>query len=1173
LVRVVLPDVVRRLGDGPVDHETYKAAASAVLLEFRANSRTVRLRCLDVRAVGDADDGIFALRLSRFSEPDWTWEGARARGRFESGQGQAGYAWSGEVVGLDDTDAGIFVKADAGSPPCTGDFFVEPYEYLADLNRLFNGDLASDFAPTISIGLAGADGRLRPVPLAPPANARGLLDIWKSSWAYIWGPPGCGKTYTIGRQVAALLGDPSERVLVVSTTNKATDEVALSLGRGIRDAGHAVSRTSVARVGSGADIDRYLEEGLEEIVVGGEAWQRRHLSLLLRQHAAERSAAAKARLWAQIQAARQALSTGRSSVADVDSRVVVATAFAAVRDLCADGSRERVRRGVAPFTTIVVDEGGLVSRASIAALSSWAARRVVIVGDQRQLSPISRINRLFPSHVARWVAASGLAHVTRSTAATHVLTVQHRMHPSIRQAVSEYQYDGLLTDAPRVTERETPLHSNLQGGPRAAWYVLDEDVGGQVPHIRAERGPGNKSWIRSRSREVVQRLLTTHPSLRTANVLFITPFAAQARLMSSACGELDLDSWRASTVHRQQGAEADVVIFDTVNAGSTGWAHDEWKRLINVGISRARHLLILLASRAEMQQPYLAPLANHLAPVVLAGSGGQLKWKPCPKEAASHSGPSSMQLDPSSVGGQIAARKALRPILSAEQQRLCELKLDGKPRLIRGVAGSGKTAVLAHWVAKELTSPTPPEKLWVVYANAALGGLLRDALEMAWSGLKQEGAYPWGRVELAHILDLLSVLEVECHLQPPSGDGAIFDFERRAEAILQKMPAPRCNALFLDEAQDFGHSTLRLLAGLIHQGNEDDPRSRNINIFYDNAQNVFGRGTPSWVDLGLDMRGRSTVMKESFRSTQVISEFALNVLYRLNPPERDPDHLELVERQLIEAERRNDRQWWRVRYNQVLGPAPEFRLYPDRAQEIGAVCKQVRHLITSEGVKPGDIRIVANDGRARRDVTQLLSAALADANVSVDQQTAQTYQTRENLVIVTTAHSLKGHESEVVFVLAADKFAAKQDAAGGQATLPHVLYVALTRARSLLYVSAITRSAGSPGAEIVEALQTSLEDLRSVPRETVASTKGELVDGVLDGVDPPHREWAASLFKRFEPHVGPVLRPDGSIVTEPLFWIESQQGRHAFLKNTATPFMAQELEDAGFSVLAAGSAV
>ena len=54
-----------------------------------------------------------------------------------------------------------------------------------------------------------------------------------------------------------------------------------------------------------------------------------------------------------------------------------------------------------------------------------------------------------------------------------------------------------------------------------------------------------------------------------------------------------------------------MVVFDTVNAGSCGWPHDEWKRLVNVGLSRAREFVLLLASRAEMNEPYLRPLLDN----------------------------------------------------------------------------------------------------------------------------------------------------------------------------------------------------------------------------------------------------------------------------------------------------------------------------------------------------------------------------------------------------------------------------------------------------------------------------------------------------------------------------------------------------------------------------------
>jgi len=107
------------------------------------------------------------------------------------------------------------------------------------------------------------------------------------------------------------------------------------------------------------------------------------------------------------------------------------------------------------------------------------------------------------------------------------------------------------------------------------------------------------------------------------------------------------------------------------------------------------------------------------------------------------------------------------------------------------------------------------------------------------------------------------------------------------------------------------------------------------------------------------MRGRSTVMKESFRSTQPITEYALNVLYRLRPPERDPDHRELFERDLIERSDRNRRPWWRVRFNQVQGPAPNFRRYATRQQELREVAARVESWIRKDGVKPRHIRIVS----------------------------------------------------------------------------------------------------------------------------------------------------------------------------------------------------------------------
>lgn len=82
---------------------------------------------------------------------------------------------------------------------------------------------------------------------------------------------------------------------------------------------------------------------------------------------------------------------------DADVRTVVATAFKTLRFLDDERVRRMIEVGEAPFTTIVIDEAGLISRAAVAALSLLASRRIVLIGDSKQLAPVSRISRLLPA--------------------------------------------------------------------------------------------------------------------------------------------------------------------------------------------------------------------------------------------------------------------------------------------------------------------------------------------------------------------------------------------------------------------------------------------------------------------------------------------------------------------------------------------------------------------------------------------------------------------------------------------------------------------------------------------------------------------------------------------------------------------------------------------------------
>ena len=1168
-------------------------AAEAVKREYRNSVRWKRLRCRKVSRASDGlDESIFILELGQSVEFDWTWEGAVAFRPLDidsftgnsdptddfvsDGEEEpTGFGWSGEVVEVDEESGRIFVwVSDPDSPPTTGSFYVRPFEFLACLHSIYCDQSQRELRSRLPARLNASRGDVHP-PLAniPSGGLDSLTGLWSHSWSVLWGPPGTGKTFTVGQQVATCLADRSERILVVSTTNKATDEVALSIGRATRSKNTADPDSGrILRIGKSAHFEVYEDQGLAGLLRGTETELLRQTGQLTKELHRVETHEQRALIRKQIQALRRAMKDASfKAFISEEVQVVVATSFKALTLLTDDTIRASLESGHAPFTTIFIDEAGLISRATASALSLLASRRVVLVGDSKQLAPISRISRILPTSQATWLAASGLSHLRsleRTHQAVHILREQHRMHPDVCAVVSSYQYENQLKNGSTVTNRSSALPSIVDGQPRSIWYVLDED-GDDLPSIRAERGPGNKSWIRPKTRSVLKKLFADE-DLRKARGLFISPFVAQARDIRRFFAEEGIESWSSATVHSQQGTEADFVIFDTVNAGSCGWPYDEWKRLVNVGLSRAREFVLVLASRAEMREPYLKTLITDLAPRTLKAANKSHKWTEASAKIE-YEVPESVASNPHLIGNQIAQRKELRPVLSFEQQRLCGLTMDGKPRLVRGVAGSGKTVVLAHWVLKTMQrlKDRPDTKIWGVYANRSLQRLIMDTVEDAWKTEGDGKPFPWDRVELCHVMDLLKYLLPEVGLQMQPSE---FDYDKAAAAYLNRRDAedvqPRCDAMFIDEAQDMGPNTLKLLSSLVARSDDDDPNSRSVNIFYDNAQNVYGRSTPKWSDLGLDMKGRSTVMKESFRSTKPITEFALNVLYRLQPSELEGDHKELVKRGLIEPIKRNGRDWWNVRFNQVDGPAPLLKKFGSVDEEFEALGRQLVRWIRDEGVKPSDICILYNTKGIAERIEEQVAPKLKAIGVNVLVETSKAFSGDPFTVTVTTPHSFKGYDAEIAVIAGADQFTAK-----GKGVLANNLYVAMTRARSILAIYG-KQSPNSEQNRILDVLEECMDTLLDRPKvEKHVSTLDEQEE-VIQKIGVEHRRWLKQIWKDHWVEQEPLCAEDGEILAEPLFWFKVGEKTYAcFGDRSPGRSELDRLEDAGVERIVPGRSI
>ena len=206
--------------------EEFKEVATAITQEHRASSEWKRLHCLHVECI-EPTERLFRMDTGRALGLDG-WEGstalrppggtARESQLTQCEHEEDRLSWSGPVVEADETTGSLFVAVDGARAPTRGTFYVRPFQFTALLKQLYTAPEHAALRFRLSILLhAAAHGGGD----APFAGA------WSDPWNILWGPPGTGKTRLIGTRVAELLENLTERILVVSTTNDATDQAAI----------------------------------------------------------------------------------------------------------------------------------------------------------------------------------------------------------------------------------------------------------------------------------------------------------------------------------------------------------------------------------------------------------------------------------------------------------------------------------------------------------------------------------------------------------------------------------------------------------------------------------------------------------------------------------------------------------------------------------------------------------------------------------------------------------------------------------------------------------------------------------------------------------------------------------------------------------------------------------
>jgi hypothetical protein len=432
-----------------------------------------------------------------------------------------------------------------------------------------------------------------PHPFLNPAQHEALQKAMECTVSFIWGPPGTGKTATLGHIATAYLA-AGKRVLFVSNTNRAVDV-------GLQSILNALALAKKPHLAP--RVTRFGELALQTPELSAIHFEAQMVHKLAAAQQAAESAGAAAK------------------EATVNERVELGR-FRCVGTTLARLCTSELLTDM-QFDAVIVDEASMVNLPYVLVAATHATAHIVFAGDPMQLPPIAQAekdpHRSF-LETDIYLFASGARQPSdlfswhdQYPQVTSFFDVQYRLSDHLAEVISTVFYEGRLSTGDREKRRETVGDSRifvLDASPLDPHLELDTEGSGFRPVNRVHMGL---------ALQVAQRLVM-QSGFRPEEIGIITPFRHSARHYWRELRKLGMDAIETGTVHTFQGREKQVIIFDTVMTGErtqtgnkrhyTVRPFDELKnglsvpRLLNVALSRCKDRLVVVADLDHIHRAY-----------------------------------------------------------------------------------------------------------------------------------------------------------------------------------------------------------------------------------------------------------------------------------------------------------------------------------------------------------------------------------------------------------------------------------------------------------------------------------------------------------------------------------------------------------------------------------------
>ncbi|WP_139991867.1 3'-5' exonuclease [Paenibacillus paridis] len=368
-------------------------------------------------------------------------------------------------------------------------------------------------------------------------------------------------------------------------------------------------------------------------------------------------------------------------------------------------------------------------------------------------------------------------------------------------------------------------------------------------------------------------------------------------------------------------------------------------------------------------------------------------------------------------------------------------QLGDRHRLIRGVAGSGKTLVLASR-AKILAKQHPEWKILVLCYGIPLSRSLQQMINRMmdepedlfdWVNLAEENQTisQHHNVEVYNFHEWLrKVLNVR-DIDVP----VLIEKLERKEAIL-----PSYEAILIDEGQDFDPEWLRLLNHMLN------PNTQNLLLVEDRAQSIFKRKSSLLQNTGLDFRGRSRILSINYRNTAQIVQFAWDFyqhhsVLQNKVQEGSLDGIEIIPPQ---STRRK-------------GPEPLIKRCNSFCEEIQSVIKHIIDLHTIKNIPYSEMvilyRVKNNYQTSYIDIIrkQVEEAGLPYKWITENSETKREFDKASEKIKISTIDSAKGLDFRAVFIVNAENMPFSLEEVEEREV--SLFYIAITRALEWLHIS------------------------------------------------------------------------------------------------------------------------